>query len=45
MIRIAWNISHLEFTISDYYYFLKLMKELTSRGAYVSEIDDLKQAF
>lgn len=39
MIRIAWDISHQEFTIEDHYYFSKLNRELKNRGVEVFELD------
>jgi hypothetical protein len=36
--KIAWDISHLEFTIEDHYYFSILKSSLKERGAVVREV-------
>jgi len=41
-IKIAWDISHLEFTIEDHYYFSILKSEIKRSGAVVKEVDSLK---
>lgn len=38
IIKIGWDISHLEFTISDHYYFSKLKTMINSDGSHVREI-------
>jgi len=40
--RIAWDISHQEFTIEDHYYFSILKRELVNSGADVVELRDLR---
>ncbi|MCR8432772.1 MAG: GldG family protein [Crenarchaeota archaeon] len=39
--RIAWDISHQEFTIEDHYYFSILKKELKNRNVEVFELEEL----
>ncbi|MER3447691.1 MAG: hypothetical protein C4291_13045 [Candidatus Dadabacteria bacterium] len=41
-IKIAWDISHLEFTIEDHYYFSILKSSLKELGAIVKEVDSFK---
>jgi hypothetical protein len=41
-IKIAWDISHLEFTIEDHYYFSILKSSLKEAGAIVKEVDSFK---
>jgi hypothetical protein len=41
-IKIAWDISHLEFTIEDHYYFSILKSSLKDSGAIVKEVDSFK---
>jgi hypothetical protein len=44
-VTIGWDVSHLEFIISDYYYFGKLNKFLADEGFTVQEVeayDDLR---
>ncbi len=43
MSKIAWDISHKEFTIEDHYYFSILKKKLSKIGAIVSEITNFKE--
>ena len=43
MSKIAWDISHQEFTIEDHYYFSILKRKLSEVGAIVSEITDFKE--
>lgn len=38
--RIGWDISHLEFTIEDHYYFSRLKASIISSGGYVAEVRD-----
>lgn len=38
-VKIAWDISHLEFTIEDHYYFSILKSSLKEAGAAVKEVD------
>ena len=40
--KIAWDISHLEFTIEDHYYFSILKSSLKEAGAVVKEVDSFK---
>ena len=42
VLRVAWDVSHQEFTIEDHYYFSILKKLLESEGVLVSEISDLR---
>lgn len=44
-VKIGWNISHMEFTIEDHYYFSGLKKEITKRGATVRENRSLGDMF
>lgn len=37
--RVAWSITHQEFTISDHYYFSILRREAERRGLIVEEVD------
>ncbi|SHK39763.1 hypothetical protein [Thermocrinis minervae] len=39
MARVAWSITHQEFTITDYYYFSILQKEATKAGIQIDEVD------
>jgi hypothetical protein len=39
MTRVAWSITHQEFTITDYYYFSKLSKEAQKVGILIEEVD------
>jgi len=41
-VRIGWDISHMEFTIEDHYYYSKLKYEIKKTGAIVKEIYDFK---
>ena len=41
-IKIAWDISHLEFTIEDHYYFSILKSSLKESGAVVKEVDSFQ---
>jgi len=44
-VRIGWDISHLEFTIEDHYYFSKLKTEIIKAGSSIREVkilDDIK---
>ncbi|MGQ0792604.1 MAG: hypothetical protein ACT4NX_00745 [Deltaproteobacteria bacterium] len=43
-IKIAWDISHLEFTIEDHYYFSTLKSQIKEAGASVAEITSIKDA-
>lgn len=43
-ISVAWDVSHLEFTIEDHYYFSILKKTLSEHLIHVSEIKKLKDA-
>jgi hypothetical protein len=38
-VKIGWDISHLEFTIEDHYYFSILKSSLKESGAVVKEVD------
>ena len=38
-VKIAWDISHLEFTIEDHYYFSILKSSIKEAGAIVKEVD------
>ncbi|HHY43614.1 MAG TPA: hypothetical protein GX508_02075 [Coprothermobacter sp.] len=40
--KIGWDISHLEFTITDYYYYGKLSHFLKECGFIVSEVKDFE---
>ncbi len=40
--RIGWDISHLEFTIEDHYYF-SILKDVLLRYAVIEEVDSLEQ--
>lgn len=40
--RIAWDVSHQEFTIEDHYYFSILKRGLVAKGAEVFELDVLR---
>ncbi len=40
--KIAWDISHLEFTIEDHYYFSILKSSIKEAGAAVKEVDSFK---
>ncbi len=37
--RVAWSITHQEFTITDYYYFSILQREAEKRGLIIHEVD------
>ncbi len=37
--RVAWSITHQEFTITDYYYFSILQKEAQKAGIEIDEVD------
>jgi len=37
-VRIGWDISHLEFTIEDHYYFSKLKTEIIKAGSSIREV-------
>ncbi|ADO44662.1 MAG: hypothetical protein KNN13_09235 [Hydrogenobacter thermophilus] len=39
MTRVAWSITHQEFTITDYYYFSKLSREAQKAGILIEEVD------
>jgi hypothetical protein len=41
-IKIAWDVSHLEFTIADHYYFSILKSSIKDAGGVVKEVDSLK---
>ncbi|MCS7171667.1 MAG: hypothetical protein N3D14_00145 [Aquificaceae bacterium] len=41
--RVAWSITHQEFTVTDYYYFSVLQKEAERRGFVVHEVDSWKK--
>ena len=41
-VKIAWDISHLEFTIEDHYYFSILKSSIKEAGAVVKEVDSFK---
>jgi hypothetical protein len=41
-VKIGWDISHLEFTIEDHYYFSILKSSLKESGAVVKEVDSFK---
>lgn len=41
--KIAWDISHLEFTIEDHYYFSHLKSKVEDAGAVVEEVDSFKR--
>jgi hypothetical protein len=38
-VKIAWDISHLEFTIEDHYYFSTLKSSIKEAGTIVKEVD------
>ncbi len=40
--RIGWDISHMEFTIEDHYYFSLLKRKILSLGASVEEVEALE---
>ncbi|MEZ0361085.1 MAG: hypothetical protein ABWK04_04180 [Hydrogenobacter sp.] len=40
MTRVAWSITHQEFTVTDYYYFSKLSKEAQKVGIVIDEVDN-----
>ncbi len=42
-IKIAWDISHLEFTIEDHYYFSILKSKIKEAGALVKEIGSFQR--
>jgi len=39
-VKVGWDISHQEFTITDYYYFSVLQRETEKHGIEVEEVDD-----
>lgn len=39
--RVGWDVSHLEFTIEDHYYFSRLKKSIISKGSEVEEVRKL----
>ncbi len=39
-VRVGWDITHQEFTITDYYYFSILQKEAERAGIEIEEVDD-----
>lgn len=41
-VRIGWDISHLEFTIDDHYYFSVLKNEIIAGGAEVDEVEEFE---
>ncbi|HEX3033832.1 MAG TPA: hypothetical protein VHT73_01705 [Thermodesulfobacteriota bacterium] len=41
--KIAWDISHLEFTIEDHYYFSFLKSKIKEMGASVKELDSFER--
>ncbi|NPV88664.1 hypothetical protein HPY42_03965 [Coprothermobacteraceae bacterium] len=41
--RVGWDVSHLEFTITDYYYFGKLQRFLSKAGLQVAEVPEFTQ--
>lgn len=44
-LRIGWDISHLEFTIEDHYYFSRLKSEIIKAGSSIHEVkmlDDIQ---
>ena len=43
--RIAWDVSHLEFTIEDHYYFSRLKARIVARGGLVEEVGRIDDAF
>ena len=43
--KIGWDISHLEFTIEDHYYFSKLKNAILQNGAEVEEVRKLGDIF
>jgi len=45
MSRVAWDISHREFTIEDHYYFSILKREATDRGIVIREVGGLDEIF
>ena len=42
-IKIGWDISHLEFTIEDHYYFSILKSKIKEAGAVVREVDSFER--
>ncbi|MBI2485688.1 MAG: hypothetical protein HYW01_01765 [Deltaproteobacteria bacterium] len=42
-VKIAWDISHLEFTIEDHYYFSILKSEIKEAGGVVREVDSFEK--
>ncbi|MEM4658235.1 MAG: hypothetical protein QXX77_07445 [Candidatus Methanosuratincola sp.] len=42
-LSVAWDVSHLEFTIEDHYYFSILKKTLSEHGVQVKEIKSLEE--
>mgnify|MGYP000229835285 CR=1 FL=1 len=43
MSKVAWDISHQEFTIEDHYYFSILKRKLSEVGAIISEVTNFKE--
>lgn len=41
--RIGWDITHLEFTIEDHYYFSSLKSNIKNAGGVVSEVKDFNE--
>jgi hypothetical protein len=41
-IKIGWDISHLEFTVEDHYYFSILKSKIREAGAVVKEVDSFE---
>ncbi|MDQ7082471.1 MAG: hypothetical protein Q9N34_05580 [Aquificota bacterium] len=39
-VKVGWDITHQEFTITDYYYFSILQKEAERAGIEIEEVDD-----
>jgi len=44
MLKIGWDISHMEFTINDHYYYSKLKNAIIQAGFHVDEITRLRDA-
>jgi len=42
-VRVAWDVSHGEFLISDYYYFSKLRRYAEKEGISVNEVKDFEK--
>jgi len=43
MRKVAWDVSHQEFIISDHYYFSKLQRYATENDILVEEVDDFEK--